>query len=85
MIKPAKFIKPQFSDVIELALTEFLSQHQAHLPNDLHSLAIQSIEKPLFKMIMQHTEQNQSQAAKILGVNRATLRKKLIEYGMLKE
>ena len=71
---------PRFSQTIEAALTLFLTQHQPHLPKNLHALAMTAIEKPLLKLIMQKTENNQSEAAKILGLNRATLRKKLVEH-----
>jgi Fis family transcriptional regulator len=76
-------VQPQFSQCVEEALTKFLAAHKAHLPNNLHNLAIQSIEKPLLKKIMTLSHNNQSQAAKTLGLNRATLRKKLIEYDLL--
>jgi len=75
--------QPKFSQCVEEALTKFLSAYKAHLPNNLHSLAIQSVEKPLLKKIMTLSDNNQSQAAKTLGLNRATLRKKLIEYDLL--
>lgn len=73
----------QFSQSVEEALARFLLEHQAHLPNNLHNLAIQSIERPLLKKILCFAENNQSYAAKILGLNRATLKKKLLEYGIL--
>lgn len=85
MIEKAKSAIPHFSHTIEAALVEFLNHHQQHLPKNLHSLAVDAIEKPLLKLIMRNVDHNQSQAAKILGLNRATLRKKLIEHGMLKE
>ncbi len=37
-------------------------------------------EKPLFKIVLEHTKKNQSKAAKLLGINRNTLHTKLIEY-----
>ncbi|MGA1728759.1 MAG: helix-turn-helix domain-containing protein, partial [Steroidobacteraceae bacterium] len=37
---------------------------------------------PLFRSVLDYAGGNQSQAATILGINRATLRKKLREYGM---
>ncbi len=43
--------------------------------------AIRSIfEKPLFEIILQHTEGNRSKASEILGINRNTLHTKLNEY-----
>ena len=86
MIKTvAAAIKPQFNHAIEQALGDFLSHNRSHLPTDLHALAMKTFEKPLLKLIMEHSEYNQSQAAKILGLNRTTLRKKLIEHGIIEE
>ncbi len=43
--------------------------------------AIRSIfEKPLFEIILKHTEGNRSKASEILGINRNTLHTKLNEY-----
>jgi DNA-binding protein Fis len=35
---------------------------------------------PLIKLVLDRTHRNQSQAAKILGINRNTLKKKIDEY-----
>ena len=43
--------------------------------------AIRSIfEKPLFEIVLEHTEGNRSKASEILGINRNTLHTKLTEY-----
>jgi Fis family transcriptional regulator len=39
-----------------------------------------SVEKPLLDVVMQHAGHNQSRAAEWLGMNRNTLRKKLLEH-----
>jgi Fis family transcriptional regulator len=41
------------------------------------------VELPLIEATMEYTGGNQSRAAKILGLNRGTFRKKLFHYGML--
>jgi Fis family transcriptional regulator len=74
--------KDKLCHTFEEALSAFFKQHQ-HLPNNLHTLAIHAIEKPLFKLALEKTDNNQTQAAKMLGLNRATLRKKLIEYKLV--
>lgn len=45
-------------------------------------MVINTVEKPLLLYIMNKTEGNQSKAAKILGLNRNTLRKKLKQYNL---
>ena len=41
------------------------------------------VEPPLFEAVLDYTRGNQSRAAEILGLNRATLRKKLKQYELL--
>jgi len=42
------------------------------------------VEKPLLEMVMKQADHNQSRAAEWLGLNRNTLRKKLLEHKLLK-
>jgi Fis family transcriptional regulator len=54
-----------------------------HKPGDLYELVLGEVELPLFSSVMNYTQGNQSRAAEILGINRATLRKKLKHYYLL--
>jgi Fis family transcriptional regulator len=49
----------------------------------LHALVIREVEGPLLREVMAFHEGNQSRAAAVLGINRATLRKKLAAHGLL--
>ena len=49
---------------------------------DLHDVVLREIETPLLHEVMRHCDGNQSRAADMLGMNRATLRKKLKDYGL---
>jgi Fis family transcriptional regulator, factor for inversion stimulation protein len=53
-------------------------------PTDLHHMLVKAVEAPLLQMVMARAENNQSRAAQWLGLNRNTLRKKLLEHGLLK-
>lgn len=46
----------------------------------LHRLVMAEIEAPLLQMTLDYTRGNLSRAAAVLGINRATLRRKLREY-----
>ncbi len=50
--------------------------------NNLHEVVLREVEVPLFVEVLNHCEGNQSRAAAMLGIHRATLRKKLKEYGI---
>ena len=47
----------------------------------LHALVLREVEMPLLREVMAFHEGNQSRAASALGINRATLRKKLAAQG----
>ncbi len=50
--------------------------------DDLYEVVLREIESPLFAEVLRHCDGNQSRAAAMLGLNRATLRKKLKAYGL---
>ena len=52
-------------------------------PSGMHAMLIQAVERPLLEVVMQRAEGNQSRAAQWLGMNRNTLRKKLVDHGLL--
>jgi Fis family transcriptional regulator len=56
---------------------------QGSAPEKVYELVMAEVELPLIEATMEYTNGNQSQAAKILGINRGTFRKKLLHYGIL--
>ena len=48
----------------------------------MYEIVLREMEIPLFVEVLNHCEGNQSRAAAMLGIHRATLRKKLKEYGI---
>lgn len=50
--------------------------------DNLYAIALRELEIPLFVEVLQHCDGNQSRAAAMLGIHRATLRKKLKDYGL---
>jgi len=70
-------------DLTSEALNRYFKDLNGHSPGDLYGLVLSEVEAPLFETVMEHTQGNQSRAAEILGINRATLRKKLKNYYLL--
>ena len=57
-------------------ISDYVKEHREFLPKDLHSVIIENVEKPLIHAVLEQTNGNLTQAANILGLSRATLRKK---------
>jgi two-component system nitrogen regulation response regulator GlnG len=81
---------PATLEVDELSLEELLRhklkdyfQRTAGVEVDnLYSLVIERIERPLIELTLKKTRGNQIRAAEILGINRNTLRKKIADLGI---
>ena len=69
-------------DHAERALSDYFASLNGHRPARLYNLVMREVEEPLFRTVLEHAAGNQSQAAIILGITRATLRKKLREFGL---
>ena len=53
-------------------------------PGALYDMVVRAVEKPLLEVVMSQADNNQSRAAEWLGLNRNTLRKKLVEHKLIK-
>lgn len=51
-------------------------------PCDLYRMVLEQVEKPLLERVLDYSRGNQSHAAAVLGINRATLRKKIRNYAI---
>ncbi|MBN1684427.1 MAG: Fis family transcriptional regulator [Gammaproteobacteria bacterium] len=66
----------------EILIKYFETIDGASIKN-LYAMFIEEVEAPLLQSVMEYVNFNQSKAANILGINRATLRKKLISYKLI--
>jgi Fis family transcriptional regulator len=69
-------IKPLGHSVSD-CLDDFFRTLNGHAPKNLYDLFLDQVEPPLLKATLRYCHGNQSRAAEMLGLNRATLRKKL--------
>jgi Fis family transcriptional regulator len=72
---------------IEQCVRDTLEQYFADLrgtePHSMHEMVMNAVEKPLLEVVMQQAQGNQSRAAEWLGINRNTLRRKLLDHKLI--
>lgn len=67
-------------ELVYEALNDYFEQHKGGLPTPgLYKRVLSEIERPLLFLTLKAAGGNQQKAAKVLGMNRNTLRKKLKE------
>lgn len=90
-IKPQQEVPAQTEQTTPLresvknAVERYFTHLDGQAVTDLYDMVISEVEEPLLATVMRITGQNQSLAARMLGISRGTLRKKLERYGMLGE
>lgn len=67
-------------DLVYAKVTRFLSENKSKSIQDLYDMILCEVEPPLLQAVMEKRRGNQQQAAKILGISRGTIRKKLQRY-----
>lgn len=64
---------------LEVKMGEFVKGMRNGAARNLHPILISAVERPLITSALQETRGNQIQAAELLGLNRNTLRKKIVD------
>ena len=65
------------------AVESYLRHLDGHEISEFFTLVMAEVEAPLLETVLAHANGNQSRAAAMLGINRATLRKKLKRYNLI--
>jgi Fis family transcriptional regulator len=79
---PATQPQPALREYVAKAVRRYLHDLGECDAHNLYDVVLREIERPLLAETMRHCDNNQSKAAATLGINRATLRKKLKQYGL---
>ncbi|MFT7466739.1 MAG: Fis family transcriptional regulator [Brevundimonas sp.] len=69
-------------DCIKDNLEKYFSDLNGESSNGVFKMVIQQTESATIKFVLDKVNQNQSEAARILGINRATLKKKVSLYNL---
>ena len=67
-------------EIIRHKLEDYFRRTEGVEVDNLYSLVIERIERPLIELTLKKTRGNQIRAAQILGINRNTLRKKITDF-----
>ncbi len=65
------------------SLQMYFQDLEGEMPDRVYEMVVRMVERPMLEVVMNQADNNQSRAAEWLGLNRNTLRKKLVEHKML--
>ena len=67
-------------DLVYGLVSRFLVENKNKSVTDLYDMILSEVEPPLLQAVMEKRRGNQLQAARMLGISRGTIRKKLQRY-----
>ncbi len=74
---PPDYENLSLEEIIQRKLDDYFNRTRGVDVENLYSLVIERVERPLIELTLKATRGNQIRAAQILGINRNTLRKKI--------
>jgi len=73
----------ELAHYVRKALGEYFNDLDGEKPGcGLYDMVMDCVEKPLIERVLEQVGGNQSRAAEMLGINRNTLRKKMVQHGI---
>jgi len=76
--------KRHIEECIRDSLEAYFKDLRGAEPHSMHEMIMNTVEKPLLDVVLKHADGNQSRAAEWLGINRNTLRRKLLDHKLVK-
>ena len=75
--------KTHIEDCVRQSLDAYFQDLHDTEPAGIYDMMVHVMEKPMLEVVMSRAKHNQSKAAQWLGLNRNTLRKKLLDHGLI--
>jgi Fis family transcriptional regulator len=75
--------RKHIDECIRTTLEQYFKDLRGTEPNGMHEMILNAVERPLLDVVMKHADGNQSKAAEWLGINRNTLRRKLLDHKLI--
>ena len=76
--------KKAIDDCMRSSVEQYFKDLRGAEPSALHDLFLGAAERPLLEVVLRQAQGNQSKAADWLGINRNTLRRKLLDHKLIK-
>jgi Fis family transcriptional regulator len=70
------------SRAVQLSVKNYFEELNGEEVTGVYDMVLRETERPLLEVTMEQARGNQTRAARMLGINRNTLRKKLARYGL---
>ena len=76
--------KKHIEECVRESLEGYFKDLRGVEPTAMYEMILRVVERPLLEVVMKEAGGNQSRAAEWLGINRNTLRRKLVEHKLIK-
>ncbi|MBV1775443.1 Fis family transcriptional regulator [Burkholderiaceae bacterium DAT-1] len=73
----------QICVAVRAALEQYFRDLDGEAPQAIYDMVLAKVEKPMLEIVLEQAQGNQSRAAELLGINRNTLRKKMLSHDLI--
>ena len=70
------------NEFVRQSMKDYFEKIDGYSINNIYSLVVGEVEKPLIEETIKYCKGNQSKASEMLGLSRGTLRKKMKQYNI---
>ena len=70
-------------EFVRQSMKDYFEKIDGYPINNIYSLVVGEVEKPLIEETIKYCKGNQSKASEMLGLSRGTLRKKMKQYNII--
>jgi Fis family transcriptional regulator len=67
----------EITECVRKSLERYFKDLDGERPRTVYDMVLKNVEKPMIEVVLDYAEGNQTEAARWLGINRNTLRKKI--------
>ena len=67
----------EIAECVRKSLEKYFKDLDGERPRTVYEMVLKNVEKPMIEVVLNYADGNQTVAAKWLGINRNTLRKKI--------